>query len=92
MFSVLRPVLLFATAGIAAACWLFPPISACGGNSPPLSEPEFRKLHRLLQPPRGEAWRSVPWELSVLEAREKAARAKKPVFMLVRSGHPLGCV
>jgi hypothetical protein len=44
-----------------------------------------------LQPPQ-EAWRDVAWQLSVLEARDLAARAKKPVFMLVRSGHPLGCV
>src|SRR5688500_16467499 len=57
-----------------------------------LTDGEFEKLHRQLQPPRDEAWRTVPWKLSVLEAQQQAAREKKPVFMLVRSGHPLGCV
>jgi hypothetical protein len=59
---------------------------------PDLTDREFERLHRELQPPRDEAWRTLPWKLSVLEAREQAAREKKPVFMLVRSGHPLGCV
>ncbi|HYT93635.1 MAG TPA: hypothetical protein VEL76_33260 [Gemmataceae bacterium] len=57
-----------------------------------LSAAEFEKLRRLLQPSREEAWQQLPWKLSLLEARDQAARAKKPVFLLVRSGHPLGCV
>ncbi|MCI0463925.1 MAG: hypothetical protein L0Z62_43885 [Gemmataceae bacterium] len=57
-----------------------------------LSAAEFEKLHRLLQPSREEAWQQLPWKLSILEARDQAAREKKPIFMLVRSGHPLGCV
>ena len=38
-----------------------------------------------------EPWRCIPWKLSLLEARRVAAREKKPLVMLVRSGHPLGC-
>jgi len=57
-----------------------------------LTTEEFEKLHRQLQPPRDEAWRTIPWKLTLLEAQQQAARKKKPVFMLVRSGHPLGCV
>ena len=52
---------------------------------------EFQKLHREMQPP-DEAWRDLPWHTSLLEARAQAAKEKKPVYMLVRSGHPLGCV
>ena len=57
-----------------------------------IDEAQFKTLHAQLSPPAGEAWRELPWELSVLEARAKAEKEKKPVYMLVRSGHPLGCV
>jgi hypothetical protein len=53
---------------------------------------EFAKLHKELQPPKDELWRTIPWQLSILEARRLAARAKKPIVMRVRAGHPLGCV
>ena len=60
-------------------------------EKPGLSNAEFEKLHKELQSPR-EAWQTVPWKLSVLEARAQAAKEKKPVYMLCRSGHPLACV
>ena len=56
-----------------------------------LSEAEFEQLHADLTPERA-AWEAVPWRLSVLEACAAAAKEKKLVYMLVRSGHPLGCV
>jgi hypothetical protein len=57
-----------------------------------LSLAEFEKLHRELQPPRDEPWRTIPWKMSIAEACRQAAREKKPLVMRVRSGHPLGCV
>ena len=57
-----------------------------------LTQAEFEKLHRELQPPPGELWRTIPWQTEILDARAQAAKEKKPIFMLVRSGHPLGCV
>jgi hypothetical protein len=56
-----------------------------------LTRAEFEDLHEQLTSPR-EAWQGIPWKLSVLEARQQASVAKKPVYMLVRAGHPLGCV
>ncbi len=56
-----------------------------------LSQAEFQKLHDELNPDPA-AWEAVPWRLSMLEACAVAAQEKKPVYMLVRSGHPLGCV
>ena len=61
-------------------------------GQPGLSEAEFKAVHRLLQSSDEEAWQKVPWKLSILEAQQQAAKEEKPVFMLVRSGHPLGCV
>lgn len=56
----------------------------------PLSEAEFEKLHKDLQPPAGEVWRTIPWKVSLLEAGEAAAREKKPIFVWAMHGHPLG--
>jgi len=57
-----------------------------------LTQAEFEKLHRELQPPKDEPWRSIPWKTSILDACKLAAKEKKPLVMRVRSGHPLGCV
>lgn len=52
---------------------------------------QFQALHDQLAPPE-QAWRALPWHTSLLQAQALAAREKKPVYMLVRSGQPLGCV
>ena len=57
-----------------------------------LDEATFSKLHTQLQPPEDEAWRELPWQDSLLKAKTLAGTRKKPVYMLVRSGNPLGCV
>jgi hypothetical protein len=66
--------------------------AATRADEPPgLTPAEFEKLHKELRAPR-EPWQSIPWKLSLLEAREQAVKEKKPVYLLCRSGHPLGCV
>ena len=56
-----------------------------------LNEGDFRKLHEQLKPPSGEAWRSIPWKISLVEAQNLAAREKKPIFIWSMDGNPLGC-
>ena len=56
-----------------------------------LSVAAFEKLHKELQPPRDELWRTIPWHVSILEGRAAAARTGKPIFVWVASGEPLGC-
>ena len=56
-----------------------------------LTVSEFRTLHRQLQPRQDEAWRTIPWKVSLLEAQRAAAREKKPIFVWAMDGHPLGC-
>ena len=56
-----------------------------------LARAEFEKLHKELQPRDNELWRSIPWQVSILEGRALAAKAKKPIFVWVASGEPLGC-
>jgi hypothetical protein len=52
---------------------------------------EFEKLHKEVRPPKGELWRTIPWKISLLEGREAAAKEKKPIFVWIASGEPLGC-
>jgi len=55
---------------------LFAAIVSCHGqNVTPqeLTAGDFEKLHRQLQP-RDEAWRAVPWKLTLMEALEQAVR------------------
>lgn len=54
-----------------------------------LSAEDFESLHRKLQPPRDEPWLSIPWKISLLEARDLAAAEKKPILIWSMDGHPL---
>ena len=56
-----------------------------------LDEREFAKLHAEVRPADGEAWRTVPWRISLLDAQRDAASEKKPLFIWAMDGHPLGC-
>ncbi len=38
-----------------------------------------------------EPWRTIPWETSLIEAQNIAAREKKPIFIWAMDGHPLAC-
>jgi hypothetical protein len=52
---------------------------------------DFARLHKDLCSAK-EPWQEIPWRLSLLDAQAAARKENKPVYMLVRSGHPLGCV
>jgi hypothetical protein len=63
-------------------------LSLLGG----LALSEFETLQQRLQPSGGEAWRTIPWKTSLIEAQAEAARRGKPLFIWAMDGHPLGCV
>jgi len=44
-----------------------------------------------LTPSADEPWRTVPWELRVLDAQRMAVEQDKPIFIWAMDGHPLGC-
>ena len=52
---------------------------------------EYRQLHQQLQSSDQASWRTIPWMTSLLEAQNKAAAARKPIFIWAMDGHPLGC-
>ena len=51
----------------------------------------FEQLRVALRPHTAEAWRQIPWQVSLWTALSVADREQKPVVMMLRSGHPLGC-
>lgn len=72
----------------SAIAQISPPHTLCAGE---LTEAEFRRLHRQLQPARDEPWRTIPWKIALLNAQQTAAKEKKPIFIWAMDGHPLGC-
>jgi Ni/Co efflux regulator RcnB len=67
-------------------------VTVAAAFAAPFTEAEFHRLHAELQPPTEEAWRSIPWKTSLLDAQATAAREAKPIFIWAMDGHPLGCV
>lgn len=56
-----------------------------------LGNANFERLRVALRPHPVEAWRQIPWQISIWTALSIADRERKPVVMVMRSGHPLGC-
>ena len=57
-----------------------------------LTESEFNELRKALTPSEDEPWKTIPWNISLLDAQAKAAKENKPIFIWAMDGHPLGCV
>ena len=79
---------ILTTVCLATGLWWSNPGRTSAGD---LNVAEFKTLHKELTSLK-EPWQSLPWQLSLLEARAQAAKENKPIYMLCRSGHPLGCV
>ena len=67
------------------------PLYAALVSAGELTDAEFKRLHKLLRPAPDEAWRTIPWKISLLDAQQNAVSAKKPIFIWAMDGHPLGC-
>lgn len=59
-------------------------------DEPTLTEPEFKRLHKLLLSSDARPYDAIPWLTSVQEARKLAAKEKKPILSWAQNGHPLG--
>ena len=55
------------------------------------TEANFPAIFDVLQPPRVEPWKSIPWHISIVEAAQQAEQEGKPVFLWQADGWPLGC-
>ena len=54
-----------------------------------LSDGEFKKLQPELRL-KSKGWASLPWKATLTEAREAALKERKPIFMMVDTGNPIG--
>ena len=71
--------LLMAAAGGAMA-W--------GQEPAPIKPEEFTSIHAQLR--AKEKWESVPWKTDLRDAWELSIQEKKPIFMMVDTGNPIG--
>jgi RNA polymerase sigma factor (sigma-70 family) len=70
------------------------PVLAQAGKEPQapgvaFSDKEFNELKAKLDVHK-QPWASIPWQVSLTEARELAAKTNKPIFLAVGTGNPLG--
>jgi hypothetical protein len=57
------------------------------GEPTALTTEQVDKFHQMIKPQRGEArWMEIDWHPNVWEARQKAAREGKPLFIWAGSG------
>jgi hypothetical protein len=62
-------------------------------TAPPAPNDEaFARLLNEIRPQPGEdVFDTIPWQISLHEARVKAAKEGKPILLWEMDGHPLGC-
>ena len=59
---------------------------------PTLGDGDFAALLKVVRPVAGEdLFATIPWQTSLWEAREIAAKEGKPILLWEMDGHPLGC-
>jgi hypothetical protein len=89
---------LAALIAVAVGIWLAGSADSQEKQEPPpapdtdrLTDANFPTIFDALQPPKVEAWKSIPWHISIVEAAQQAAKEGKPVFLWQADGWPLGC-
>ena len=50
-----------------------------------------QRISAILPKPSEERWLTIPWEPNLLKARALAQKNKKPIFLWIMNGNPLGC-
>ena len=85
--------LVAGSAGVAAFVAFGPSASRpVLADVPTLGDGDFAALLKAVRPVTGEdPFASIPWQTSLWEAREKAAKEGKPILLWEMDGHPLGC-
>jgi hypothetical protein len=68
-------------------CLVLAGLSSLAFGEEKLELATFEKLHRQIKPQAGESrWMEIPWLIDLHEAREKAAAAGKPIFVMSGGG------
>jgi hypothetical protein len=87
------PLLLAGSALLLQRAAAEPPSVAPKAEAPTpvaeFTEAEFQVLKARLDV-HNQPWAGIPWQVSLTEARELAAKTRKPIFLAVGTGNPLG--
>ena len=49
------------------------------------------KIAAVLPVAEEERWLQIPWNLNLMQARTYASESKRPLFLWIMNGHPMGC-
>lgn len=50
-----------------------------------------QKMQTVLPTEAEERWLQIPWRTNLMRARQEAQQQRKPLFLWIMNGHPLGC-
>jgi hypothetical protein len=72
--------------------WLLVSVFGLPSATPVLEPGQIPALLKLIRPSADEdRWATIPWGVSLWEARKTAAAKGKPILLWEMDGHPLGC-
>ena len=77
---------------LTVACLLLPAVTGFGeepAREPRLPDEDYERLRRALDL-AAQPWARIPWRVSLDEARAVAARERKPLFLQINTGNPVG--
>lgn len=49
------------------------------------------KIAAVMPKPGEERWLTIPWRLELNKARAESQKLKRPMFLWIMNGHPMGC-
>jgi hypothetical protein len=63
-----------------------------GAISAQMTPGDLRVVKEIIPKAEEKAWQEIDWKVDLWEARQKAAKTGKPIYLWEMDGHPLGCV
>lgn len=67
-------------------------VYAASADTPTLENVDRDQLRKTILPKPSESkWLTIPWEVSIWKARQRAAAEGKPILLWEMDGHPMGC-
>ena len=49
------------------------------------------KIASIMPTAEEEKWMTIPWRTDLNQARRDSVALRKPIFMWIMNGHPMGC-
>ena len=49
------------------------------------------KIAAIMPTAEEEKWMTIPWRTDLNQARRDSVALRKPIFMWIMNGHPMGC-